>query len=414
MIHNILLSIWHNKIRTLLILLLLIISYFLCFLSFTNGFSFTTHINKVKEKFSVDTKDIYIVSAYNIEDTDNFGNDITEIKKYVNRKDECTAGAYDIVKSNLYEELESNQDFINLNMVAYANSSMAAYPKSVSVLFIDPELTELLSTEFEPKNFEPVTKDGEIYQPMYIGRDFDGIINKGDILTDSYSHIKYIIKGVVTDEEWFADDDPVTLSMTSLNHMFVVPFTEKDMMDSSIQLPTLGKLFIKCDTDTANQFLEMSTQKNMKLGIITVDSYIKKWKDMYGDILNQNIFLAVVVSVCSAISIISVLCVSVILKKKEYGIRIAFGSSMNQILLSYAIEMIMLNIISAGIAFALCYNNYASHTLDSFRSIHLTTLCTYSLCFLLLVMIIMVLIVLLIPSILMLRYQPAILIKEEE
>ena len=116
----------------------------------------------------------------------------------------------------------------------------------------------------------------------------------------------------------------------------------------------------------------------MKLGISTVNDFIEEWKELYGDILQQNIFLAVIIAICSVISVISTLCVTIVLKKKEYGVRIAFGSSIQQIILSYTVEMIVSSLISGIISFLFCYNNYAGQVIDPFREIHLSTLCTTS------------------------------------
>ena len=402
MIREILLSMWRNRWRTLLILLLLTISFFLCFLALTNSFSFYRHISEVEKMFSVDTEDIYIVNAYEIEDFDNSGIDLTELKDFINQQNGCIAGAYDITNIS-FAELENNKAFIDLNRNKYAD-----------ILYIDPEILQIVNFELSSKDMQPVEKDDKTYLPLYIGKDFASIIKKGDILTDKRTGVEYLVSGVLSDTKWFNDNDTIVQPAVSLNHMYVTSFSEADKTDPYAMQSTVGKIFLKCDKNIASRFIEKSLEKNMKLGISTVNDFIVEWKELYGEILRQNIFLAVIIVVCSVISVISTLCVTIVLKKKEYGIRIAFGSSIQQIILSYTVEMIVSSLISGIISFLFCYNNYASQEIDPFREIHLSTLCTTSLIYLSVIIILLLFIVMIIPAMILIKYNPAELIKEEE
>lgn len=413
MIHNVLVSMWHNKWRTVLILLLFTISFFLSFLALTNGLSFYVHISEIEKMFSIDTNSVYIVNAYEIKDFDNSGMDLTELKNYVNQQNGCIAGAYDIA-GIVFSELENNQEFIELNKTAYAGTSKSDFLQTVEVLFLDPELLQIVDFELSSNDLQPVKRGGKIYLPLYIGKDFEKIIKKGDVLTDYRTGVKYFVNGILSETQWFNDNDSIVQPSVSLNHMFLTPFSDVDKVDPYAQQSTVGKIFLKCNENIADQFIEKSLQKNMKLGTTTVHDHIEEWKELYGDILQQNIFLAIIVVVCSTISVISALCVTVVLKKKEYGIRVAFGSSIRQIILSYALEIIILSLISGIIGFLLCYDNYASQVIDPFREIHLTTLCTTSLLYSMVVMIFLLFIVLIIPAIILIKYHPADLIKEEE
>lgn len=413
MICNILLSMWHNKWRTLLILLLLTISFFLCFLALTNSFSFYMHISEVGKMFSVDTESVYIVNACEIEDFDNSGVDLTELKDFVNQQNGCIAGAYDVANVS-FPELENNQEFIDLNKRAYTDTRMSDFPYLVDTLYLDPEMLQMVNFELSPDDIRPVEKDGKTYLPLYIGKDFENIVKKGDILTDTRLGVEYLVSGVLPETKWFNDNDAIVQPTISLNHMYVTSFSDADKADPMSMQSTVGKIFLKCDENTADQFIEKSLQKNMKLGTATVHDYIEEWKQAYGDILRQNISMTIIVAVCSIISIISALCVTVVLKKKEYGIRIAFGSSIKQIILSYAFEMIILTIISGVIGFSLCYDSFANQLIDPFHKVHLETLCTSSLFYFIVILTFLLFIILFIPSIILLKYHPADLIKEEE
>lgn len=118
--------------------------------------------------------------------------------------------------------------------------------------------------------------------------------------------------------------------------------------------------------------------------------------------------------ICSAISIVSTLCVNVLLKKKDYGIKIAFGSTKERIILSLCFEMLFLNIISGAAAFGLSYRSFAGNIIQSYRDIYLRTLCSTSLVCLIGLMMLLTILVLFVPVKLLKRYNPAVLIKEEE
>ena len=130
--------------------------------------------------------------------------------------------------------------------------------------------------------------------------------------------------------------------------------------------------------------------------------------------MRQYLFLAVIFFICSPISVISTLSVNVLLKKKEYGIKIAFGGTKGKIIISLCLEIFLLNIISGIIAFGLSYRSFADNIIQSYREIYLRTLCSISLPLLIGLIAILIAMVLIIPIKLLKQYDPCVLIKEEE
>ncbi len=418
MIRDVFSSIWHNKTRTLLILALNTLTFFLALLTLTNSFAFYTQNADVRKLFRYDMENTYRVDAVKIENEDNLGADFEELKAFVNEQENAVCGAYDIV-GLYFDELKDNSEFIALNKKAYAGTGSESYPFTADVVFIDPEILQIVNFELAENDFQPIEKDGELYLPLYAGRDFDEILSIGDTLTMSRVGEKYIVAGFLENKKWLDDNDAVTMPPVSLNHMFLAQFSELEKQRSiqdlnMIHHSTVGKIFMNCSENVADEFNARAIEKGIKFNVVSLAEFTELWETNNEEILRQYLFLAVIVLICSAISIVSALCVNVLLKKREYGIKIAFGSTKERIISSFCLEMLFLNIISGAVAFGLSYRSFAGNIIQSYREIYLKTLCSTSLMCLIGLMILLSVLVLFVPVKLLNRYDPALLIKEEE
>lgn len=413
MIRNIISSMWHNKMRVLLLLLLSTITYFLALMTLTNSFSFFTQSSMVEHLFSSQLNHTYRIDVSYIEDFDSSGVAFAVLKEFVNKQENAICGAYD-QSGEYFDELQNNPEYIAFNQKAYAGSFRADTPSITEVIFFDPEIVSLMSNGLSQKDFQPIKQNGETYLALYAGKDFEDVLSVGDVLTLSRNGTKYVVKGFLSNTKWFHDSDPITMPVTSLNHKFLAPFSKIDQTDPITQQSTVGKIFIGSETDIKNSVSEKALQLGIKLRITSISDFIHQWKKENQQILKLNFFLSVIVLICSAISMISTLCVTVLLKKKEYGIRIAFGSAKGQIILSLCLEILMINVIAGAVAFTYSYFNYANTIISSFQDIYIKTLCSTSLIGLIGLIILLTSLVLLIPIAILTRYTPVELVKEED
>lgn len=418
MMWEIISSVWHNKVRTLLILVLNSLTFFLALSTLTNNFAFYTQLSDIKNMFRYDTKNIYRVGAVKIENEDNIGTDFEELKAFVNAQENAVCGAYDVV-GTYFDELTDDPQFLALNQKAYIGKQYEDFPSIVAVVYIDVEILEIVDFKLTADDFDPVVINEEPYTPLYAGKDFEGVLSLGDRLTMSRGGEKYIVAGFLDNEKWFDNSDSITMPRVSLNHMFFAPFSEMEKGLSlyslnAVHSSTVGKIFMNCDKSIAEEFNMRAAEKGIKFNVPSIYDLTETWKTSNQDILNNNLFLTVIVLVCSTISIVSTLCVSILLKKKEYGIKIAFGCTKGKIIFSLCGEMLFLNLVSGVIAFIFCYRSFAGNIIDSYRDIYLRTLCSTSLLCLIGLVIVLMVLVLFIPVKLLKQYDPAILIKEEE
>ena len=157
-------SLRHNKWRTMLILILSVISFFLLLITLTNSFAFYTQIADVKELFLSDTDNVCLVNGLYIENEDSIGIDLEELKAFVNAHENSVYGAYDIVGQS-FDELTDDPDFIALNQKAYMGTGFEAFPDSVEVVFIDTEILQTVNTNLTENDFTQIEKDGKTYTP---------------------------------------------------------------------------------------------------------------------------------------------------------------------------------------------------------------------------------------------------------
>lgn len=410
-------SIWKNKLRSVLFLILTALTYFLVLTSLTDCFSFYTQLSDARGFFR-DARDTYRVDAVHIENEDSIGKDFEELKAFVNGCEDSVCGAYDIV-GEYFDELMGNSEIIEMNKKFYAGSKSERFPEIIETVFIDIPILEILNFDLTDSEFKPVEIDGTVYSALYAGSDFEGILSVGDKLTLSGAGEKYIVMGFMEDKKWLDDNDPITMPQMSLNHMFLAPFSELEKQLSlndfnMIHHATVGKIFMKCPAGTASEFNSRASEKGIKFRVTSIYDFTEDWKLKNEGILQMRFFLAAIVLICSAVSIVSILCVSILMRKREYGVRIAFGGTKKRIIISACIEMLILNLISASGAFALSYRSFAGNIIQSYRDIYLRTLCTMSLYILVILIIVFMAVTLTIPLNLLRRYNPAELIKEED
>ena len=289
------------------------------------------------------------MDASNIESPENIGVDFYELKAFVNGQNDCYCGAYYITGS-FFDELENNTELIELNKKEYLGTKKEPVPSCIDVVFFDPEILHIVDTQFKESDFLKIEKEGNEYLPIYVGQDFKSILNIGDILTLSRTEEKYIIMGFLNNTNWLNGNDPITMPLVSLDHMFFAPFSAIDQVDSITQESTISKIFMICSEDISKSFTKKAIDKGIKFRTTSIFEFTEQYIDNNMEIIRINVFLAIIVIICSSISIISTLCVTVFLNKKEYGIRLAYSSSIEHIILTLSFETILLNIISSMIA----------------------------------------------------------------
>ena len=415
MIRDILQTIKHNKIWSAIIIVLSIISFLISLNAFTNAVSLYTQVDMVKDTFKDSMIDnIYTLKIVNT--NDNQAETITNIKNFVSSLDEeiYTGAFYET--GEYFNELESNSEYIRRNQTVYKNTYRENSPEISEVIYVDAQLFNMIDTNITASMFE-ISNDE--YLPVYVGYEYKNILPLETVLTLSRTNQKYIIKGYIQNEKWLNNDDFISFAPISLDNKFIIPFSELDKKDNITQESTNGKIFIYLgnnESDKNKYIQEINTyaeENGIKLNITSVNELIDNYKNANQNIINSNIFLAIMVSICAITSIISTISILVLMRKKEYGIKIAFGYTKKKIIFSLITEVITLEFCSAFISYLIIYLKTLNNK-SVFNEVYLQTLGSSSIIYMIIMLFLVCLLILILPLIIINHYEPSDLIRGGE
>ena len=415
MIRDILQTIKHNKIWSAIIIVLSIISFLISLNAFTNAVSLYTQVDMVKDTFKDSMIDnIYTLKIVNTKD--NQAETITNIKNFISSLDEeiYTGAFYET--GEYFNELETNSEYIRRNQTVYKNTYRENSPEISEVIYVDAQLFNMIDTNITASMFE-ISNDE--YLPVYVGYEYKNILPLETVLTLSRTNQKYIIKGYIQNEKWLNNDDFISFAPISLDNKFIIPFSELDKKDNITQESTNGKIFIYLgnnESDKNKYIQEINTyaeENGIKLNITSVNELIDNYKNANQNIINSNIFLAIMVSICAITSIISTISILVLMRKKEYGIKIAFGYTKKKIIFSLITEVITLEFCSAFISYLIIYLKTLNNK-SVFNEVYLQTLGSSSIIYMIIMLFLVCLLILILPLIIINHYEPSDLIRGGE
>ena len=415
MIRDILQTIKHNKIWSAIIIVLSIISFLISLNAFTNAVSLYTQVDMVKDTFKESMIDnIYTLKIVNSKD--NQAETITNIKNFISSLDEeiYTGAFYET--GEYFNELETDSEYIRKNQTIYKNTYRENSPEISEVIYVDAQFFNMLNTNITASMFE-ISNDE--YLPVYVGYEYKNILPLENVLTLSRTNQKYVIKGYIQNEKWLNNDDFISFAPISLDNKFIIPFSELDKKDNITQESTNGKIFIYLgnnESDKNKYIQEINTyaeENGIKLNITSVNELIDNYKNANQNIINSNIFLAIMVSICAITSIISTISILVLMRKKEYGIKIAFGYTKKKIIFSLITEVITLEFCSAFISYLIIYLKTLNNK-SVFNEVYLQTLGSSSIIYMIIMLFLVCLLILILPLIIINHYEPSDLIRGGE
>ncbi|KGG79900.1 hypothetical protein Y919_09200 [Caloranaerobacter azorensis H53214] len=406
-------SIWKEKCRSLLTILLISISVFLILRVVTTSFAFKIQQKMIKSMFKTNMNRIYRLDFSSIPPGEE-GEKINNIKEFAMSYENVSVSAYD--ETTLYfKELKNNKEYRKRNATILKGTILEDYPGISDVVMIEPNMLNYINFSLEENDFKPILIDGEEYLPLFVGSKYSDIIKVNTILTIEYNNVKYIVKGYLGDDDiWFNDSDPITNIPIKLSTKFFAPFSASDRTDNMTQLSTVGKIFINLGENKnylkiLEEIEEFALNENVKMRISNLAEFMELWEKSQKNIAKFGYILAFTITFCSLVSVIASLCVSVFLRKKEFGIRIAYGYSKKDIICSVIFE----NLILVGISTIVVYMYYFLKVQAmKFTTVNvlLVTLKSYSLCIITIFALLVLIIISILPIKLISEYQPVDLI----
>lgn len=283
----------------------------------------------IQDAFNENLSDLYYIKT-----SEDLENDYINFIQEVIREDNIDAYGFYRYDYNTFEELKSNAEYLELVDEKNVSEDNMAEEGSAEVLCMDASLIPICNI-YDTEGDRIKSDDMDGYIPIYIGYNYKDIIPVGTILTGkkmvnvdnkfTYVEIQYKVKGVLRENsKWLENINIEVMSNSiSLDNLFVT-FQEFDLTGS------MGRfLYTVKDDSYADNMLDTVFDAAGNNGLV-----VKAWSveneinynvkdDM--ESIKVYIVLAVFITLISVLATSSISSVSVLLRKKDYGIMYANG-----------------------------------------------------------------------------------------
>jgi len=362
-----------RKLTYLLIVIQLVITFLMLIKVFTNISVFYYQENSIKKYTNLDmNKTVRVIFEYS-EDTPSLVDKFNVLKQYINSLEGVRGyGGYD--GTGMYiNDLAENEDYINLNKKIYKDTFREENPGISEIFYTDEICYNILDIEiYEGRslNKDDFNTDNVEEIPILAGYKYKDIIKLGTVLTVGDQKEKFKVVGIMKpNNKWFSDDDYIRLPLEDIDSRFIIPFTPTQKNDLMSTLCMLHKMFFVLDS--SDDFLTLSEQierKALDLGLkvscVTMAQELQEYKNEKLETFKINIFISIFFMIAALSGTTAVILSSIIQRKREFGIRLATGASINSLKIIIVGEIMLITIISAIVAFAISYlNNYTSISL---------------------------------------------------
>lgn len=349
-----------NKALIILGALLSFISFSLCFFALTNHYAFYTQMKGIGDVFSSDLARTYVMEFSYVEDETAFAENINAIKNKIRNDYKISCGSFEETMSG-FDELSTNPEYLKCNENAFKDTFYADTPDCADVITMDIDMLDFVDVGITKEMLEPISAGGEKYYPIFAGKGYKGIVNVNDILTDYYYGNKYIVKGYLDHSNWFDSSDTFAFPVSSMDYKFLTSFSDVELSDFNVQLSTMNNIYLNMESaDRIPEILQLASDKNIKIRLTSIEEKFSNIKAENNEILDIQRFFAFIVLLCSIVSISTLFCTSILMNRREYGIRLAFGESKMRLLVNMMGKILVIISIMAVISYFVVNHLYMS------------------------------------------------------
>lgn len=371
-------SLFKRKISSLFIIIQLTITIVMLLSSFIMLNSTNYLQDQVKEK-GLDLNKTMKLNIYNPTFTDTFKENYNQLEDYINSIPEITNfGGFDLTNS-IFEELETNDKYIALRKNVIKGTFKEQYPTSSEMLLIDKGIYNLLNlkiTDGRELREDDFFKDEQKITPLLAGENYKNVLKIGEILTIQDTNSKYEIVGFIDkNSSWFNEQDYISNMLINLDDKFIIPYNNSEKISTKDILSKSNAIFYVINNEDKinyiNNIIETKANSlNLRVKSNSISEELFNFKKSVNDIVYTNLFLSIFLIVLSCLGISTVMISSILNRKKEFGIRIATGASINYIRKLIIGEVSFLAIISSVISILIVFiNNLQSYKFNKYNDI---------------------------------------------
>ncbi len=343
-----------RRIGNLFIILLIAISTVIVYITTILYSNTTVNEKNIKNTIRTDTKKLYSVNikSGSLQDenvTESVNGFIEEIKKI-----DGIAYSGGFFSSQIFlNEMKTNSQYQKCNMECSENEILMKHPYSSMVYYCDFELLKMYSMEY--------TEEYDCI-PVLVGGGYRDIISVGDIYSDSNG--KYIIVDILPEGATgvseiqgihFGENNIV-----NLDYYFIIPRHYAKWQSACINSIYYG-IYQSEDSGRIEQAVKaIALRYNLHIGIQQVKELYKKLEENKSkeDKSTYGVFVILIV-VCAVSNVIGNL-VSLMIRKRDYGILLASGVSLREIGWIIFVENIIKTVPACTAAFFFATSKYDS------------------------------------------------------
>lgn len=399
-----------KKFHTLLMFIVCLIAMHTVIAAITNTASSIYQQKIFEHNLGYDMENVLHLDYQATDEDQSFAEVLFEYREYISELPGIKAvGQFDLT-GMYFSELKASDDYREINAKIVAGKKYEDYPGITQLLSVDETLLSFVKggiSEYVD------TTSGNL--PIYASEIFKSVLPVGTLLTDERTGEIYEIAGYFPEgSKWVEEDDLIRFPMVSMDGWFVAPFSEESKSDITTQLSCLHNTYALLAENADISYLKQeiadySKQHGFEATANTLAEEYEAYREETKIFYTRQVAIAVFISVMAISSIIAVFTTNTLLKRKHYGVLIANGLTQKDIALCIAIEITVIAVLSALLAWAIKLEELIQST-DLFREIMLTAHIQYTFPLCLVIVVVLVLSATLIPAIKIFQYQPSELI----
>lgn len=399
-----------KKLYALLMFIVCLLAMYMILTSVTNATSAAYQQKAFENSLGYEMENILHLDYRRTEENNTFANVLTRHRDYIVGLPGVEAvGQFDAT-GMFFSELRVMNSYLEINSEIISDGKYAEHPEVSQLLSVDEELLPLVKggiSEYAE------TINGNL--PIYASEVFKDILPVGTFLTDERTGDVYEVAGYFAKgSQWADENDLIRFPMVSIDGWFIAPFSAESESDIMTQLSCLHNTYVLIADDADTEYLKQAIYDySLQQGFEAVANTLAEEYEIYGSetkpFITKQVGLAVFISAMAISSIIAVFTTNALLKRKQYGVLIANGLTLKDVVMCIITEITGIIFFSILIAWSVKLMEFKTGT-DLFRDVLLTAHIQFTLPVCFAIGVLSAVIAAIIPAIKVFKYQPCELI----
>lgn len=405
-----LIEIRKKKFYTILTFIVCLLAMYMIVSSITTVTSSAYQKKIFERNLGCDMTKVLHLAYQRSEETPEFVDVLAQYKEYIaGLPGVQSVGQFDAT-GMYFSELKTSEKYRSVNAEIVKGGRYADDTDIAQLLRVDESLLSLVKggiSEYAE------TETGNL--PIYASEVFRDILPIGTLLTDERTDEVYEVAGYFEKGcKWVDENDLIRFPLDSLDGRFIAPWSSKSKSDIMTQLSGLHNTYVLI-ADNADvkqlkqQIHDYSLQHGFEAAASTLSEEYEEYSSETMVYTKRHIGLAVFLSAMAISSIIAVFTTNALLKRKQYGVFIANGFTLKNIVLCIATEISIIIFCSTLLAWSAKLAEFLMGK-DIFRDVLLIAHIQFTLPICFAIGVLLVIIAATIPAAKIFQYQPCELI----